>query len=94
VGHTYDPNWCKASPGKSFLRSYLKKIKKTKKRSGGVAQGLGPEFRPQYHKKKSFPLCVKNVKGWHSGSCLALKRQREEDRRFQASLSYIEMSMC
>jgi hypothetical protein len=22
------------------------------KRSGGVAQGVGPEFKPQYHKKK------------------------------------------
>jgi hypothetical protein len=23
-----------------------------KKRAGGVAQGIGPEFKPQYHKKK------------------------------------------
>jgi hypothetical protein len=23
-----------------------------KKWAGGVAQGVGPEFRPQYHKKK------------------------------------------
>jgi hypothetical protein len=23
-----------------------------KKRPGGVAQGIGPEFKPQYHKKK------------------------------------------
>jgi hypothetical protein len=23
-----------------------------KKRAGGVAQGVGPEFKPQYHKKK------------------------------------------
>jgi hypothetical protein len=23
----------------------------TKKRAGGVAQGVGPEFKPQYHKK-------------------------------------------
>jgi hypothetical protein len=22
------------------------------KRAGGVAQGVGPEFKPQYHKKK------------------------------------------
>jgi hypothetical protein len=22
------------------------------KRAGGVAQGIGPEFKPQYHKKK------------------------------------------
>jgi hypothetical protein len=24
----------------------------SKKRAGGVAQGVGPEFQPQYHKKK------------------------------------------
>jgi hypothetical protein len=23
-----------------------------KKRAGGVTQGVGPEFKPQYHKKK------------------------------------------
>jgi hypothetical protein len=26
--------------------------KKKKKRAGGVAQGIGPEFKPQYLKKK------------------------------------------
>jgi hypothetical protein len=25
----------------------------TKKRAGGVAQGVGPEFKPQNHKKKN-----------------------------------------
>jgi hypothetical protein len=25
--------------------------KKKKKRTGGVAQGVGPEFKPQYHKQ-------------------------------------------
>jgi hypothetical protein len=24
----------------------------SQKRVGGVAQGVGPEFKPQYHKKK------------------------------------------
>jgi hypothetical protein len=33
------------------MKPYLKK-KKSQKRSGGVAQGVGPEFKPQYHKKK------------------------------------------
>jgi hypothetical protein len=33
------------------LRPYLKKILH-KKRAGGVAQGEGPEFKPQYCKKK------------------------------------------
>jgi hypothetical protein len=30
---------------------YLKK-NPLQKRAGGVAQGVGPEFKPQYHKKK------------------------------------------
>jgi hypothetical protein len=30
-----------------------KTIKKKKKRAGGEAQGVGAEFKPQYHKKKS-----------------------------------------
>jgi hypothetical protein len=30
----------------------LKKIKTSQKRVGGVAQGTGYEFKPQYHKKK------------------------------------------
>jgi glutamine amidotransferase-like uncharacterized protein len=30
----------------------LKKKKHTKKRVGGVAQGVSPEFKPQYCKKK------------------------------------------
>jgi hypothetical protein len=29
-----------------------KKKKNHKKRAGGVAQGIGPEFKPQYQKKK------------------------------------------
>jgi hypothetical protein len=29
-----------------------------KKRAGGVAQGVGPEFKPKYHKKKGlYRLC-------------------------------------
>jgi hypothetical protein len=34
------------------VRSYLEKKKHTKKRVGGVAQGVSPEFKPQYCKKK------------------------------------------
>jgi hypothetical protein len=36
----------KASPGKSSKRPYLKK------KAGKVAQGGGPEFKPQYQKKE------------------------------------------
>jgi hypothetical protein len=31
------------------MRPYFKKTH-YKKRAGGVAQGVGPEFKPQYHK--------------------------------------------
>jgi hypothetical protein len=40
----------KASLGKKFMRPYLKKTHH-KKRAGGVAQGIGFEFKSQYHKK-------------------------------------------
>jgi hypothetical protein len=32
--------------------SYLEKTHHTKKRAGGVAQGVGPEFRPQNCQKE------------------------------------------
>jgi hypothetical protein len=31
---------------------YGKKKSSHKKRAGGMAQGIAPEFKPQYHKKK------------------------------------------
>jgi hypothetical protein len=33
------------------MRPYLEK-KKSQERTGGVAQGIGPEIKPQYCKKK------------------------------------------
>jgi hypothetical protein len=37
--------------GKQFImRPYLKKKTLHKNRAGGMAQGVGPEFKPQYHK--------------------------------------------
>jgi hypothetical protein len=38
------------NPGKSFESPYLEK--NLHKRAGGVAQVAGPEFKPQYCKKK------------------------------------------
>jgi hypothetical protein len=40
-----------ASPGKEFTIPYLEKSHH-KKRAGRVAQGIGPEFKPQYCKKE------------------------------------------
>jgi hypothetical protein len=34
------------------LRDPVLKKNPSQKRAGGVAQGLGPEFKPQYRKKK------------------------------------------
>jgi hypothetical protein len=53
----------KSTPTKYLLRPYLKKKKKKKpsqKRAGGVAQGVAPEFKPQYCKKiKNFLTFLK-----------------------------------
>jgi hypothetical protein len=38
------------------LRLYLKKKNLYKNRAGGVAQGGGPEFKPQYSQKKEKKL--------------------------------------
>jgi hypothetical protein len=50
------------------MRPYLKKTLHThKKRTGRMAQGEGPEFKPQYHKKKKKNpeyidvLCITNI---------------------------------
>jgi hypothetical protein len=40
-----------ASLGKQFARPYLEK-NPHKNRAGGVAQGVGPEFKPEYCQKK------------------------------------------
>jgi hypothetical protein len=35
------------------VRPYLRKKKNpSQEKAGGLAQGVGPEFKPQYHKKK------------------------------------------
>jgi hypothetical protein len=34
------------------MRPYLKKTQ-SQKRAGGVVQGIGPEFKPQYHQNKT-----------------------------------------
>jgi hypothetical protein len=59
VAHTYNPsysggtdqeNCSSVSPGNS-LQDPISKIPNTK-RAGGVTQGIGPEFKPQYHREK------------------------------------------
>jgi hypothetical protein len=50
-------------------RDPISKIPITKKRAGGVAQGKGPEFKPQYCKiiiikKYIVIICCANSKTW------------------------------
>jgi hypothetical protein len=43
---------------------YGKKKSSHKKRAGGMAQGIAPEFKPQYHKKKKnwiHPIILDNL---------------------------------
>jgi hypothetical protein len=38
--------------GKIVHQTLSQKKKKSQKKADGVVQGVGPEFKPQYHKKK------------------------------------------
>jgi hypothetical protein len=42
------------------MRTYLKE-NPSQKRAGGMAQGVGPEFKPQYWKKKKKDVLAKWV---------------------------------
>jgi hypothetical protein len=44
--------WFEASLGKVVLETLSLK-NPSQKRAGGVAQGIGPEFKPQYHKQNN-----------------------------------------
>jgi hypothetical protein len=49
-------DWGSKPPQANSLRDPILKTNKQtnhKKRAGGVAQGVGPEFKPQYRKKKN-----------------------------------------
>jgi hypothetical protein len=49
--HSSKPAWAKSYRDPS------------QKRAGGVAQGIGPKFKPQYHKKKK--KLKRNKRGWY-----------------------------
>jgi hypothetical protein len=60
VAHSYNLSYsgdrdqedsCSKPAQANSSQDYLKKKKKSQK-AGGVAQGVGPEFKPQYHQKK------------------------------------------
>jgi hypothetical protein len=56
----------------------------SQKRAGGMAQGVGPEFKSQYSKKR------KEQAWWHRPIILTPGRQRQEDHK--SSLGYIASS--
>jgi hypothetical protein len=49
-----------------------------------VAQSIGPEFKPQYHKKKK----KKKASVAKYSMPPALRRQRQEDCKFETNLNY------
>jgi hypothetical protein len=57
--HCSKPAWANSS-GDPILKNHSLKKKKaenpSQKRAGEVAQGIGPEFKPQYCKKKKNTL--------------------------------------
>jgi hypothetical protein len=40
------------SQPRQIVHKSLSRERSSQKRAGGVAQGVGPEFKPQYHKKR------------------------------------------
>jgi hypothetical protein len=44
-------SWFKTSPGK-IVQETLSQKNPSQKKAGGLTQGVGPEFKPQYRKKK------------------------------------------
>jgi hypothetical protein len=61
------------------VRLYLKKPYH-RKRAGGVAQGVGLELKPQYHKKIKSQWCIPIIP--------ALGKLKQEADKFQATLVY------
>jgi hypothetical protein len=48
--------WLEASPVRPYLEKYP-----SQKRAGGVAQGVGPEFKPRYCEKKKKHFIIWSV---------------------------------
>jgi hypothetical protein len=54
VAHDSNPSYSKGRDQRTTVQSQLRQIvcetqsRKKKKRAGGVTQGVGPEFKPQY----------------------------------------------
>jgi hypothetical protein len=59
--------------------------------AGGVAQGVGPEFKPQYHQKRKKYLNHRSLSWtWSCMPVIPFQQWRQEDHKFKASVGYIE----
>jgi hypothetical protein len=47
-----DQEDCSLKPARQIVGETLSQKNPLKKRAGGMAHSVGPEFKPQYHKKK------------------------------------------
>jgi hypothetical protein len=52
-----------SQPGQIVLETLSQK-NPSQKRAGGVAQGEGPEFKPQYRKKQKQNTCEESIEMW------------------------------
>jgi hypothetical protein len=58
----------KPAQAKKLVRPYLEKTLH-KKRADGVARGAGPDFKPQYHKKKVKIIGMSSLGNHFANSC-------------------------
>jgi hypothetical protein len=49
---------CGSKSAQAIVHETLSQNNSSQKRAGGVAQGVDPEFNPQYHKKKKVKLRI------------------------------------
>jgi hypothetical protein len=71
-------------PGQTVHKTLSQKKKPFTKRAGGVAEGVGPEFKPQYCKKKKKVVMLARHQ-WLTPVILLFRRQRSGGLWFEAS---------
>jgi hypothetical protein len=86
VAHSCNPSHSgsrdQSQPGQ-IVQEILFRKHPSQKRTGEVVQGVGPEFKPQYCKKKKKKKSLPHVVAYAF-------RLRQENLEFKASLIYIE----
>jgi hypothetical protein len=85
VAHAYNPSYsgsrdqedCDLKPAWQIVLETLSQKNPPQKRTGGVGQGVGPEFKPQY--------CQKKKKGCQSGSSGRASAKKVKGAEFKPS---------